>query len=231
MTRGHSRARFRAYCKKTDQAERLKPTRKKSARPRRTHFIRGVALETTVNVSFALNLHCRGLKMPEELKYHYSNPKFKGKPWPSDGVKKNKKKNKNKQKKRQRRARILAKQILQPELQRCAKRCEEYLPEFWRKFGSATCEERMVLLKQAANPPWVRVSHAASRQLRKQFVNMGWKYLHLSIAETCATCNNPPQERHHVIPVCFGGIATALNLILICNACHDEIHPWMKSRD
>jgi len=110
------------------------------------------------------------------------------------------------------------------------KRCEDYLSHFWEKFNlTRTGEEKMRLLQRAASPPWKRVSPAMRLHLRNKYQRHGWKLLDVPISE-CPVCGNTSaSEKHHVIPLCFGGINENRNLLKICYGCHDAIHPWMKA--
>lgn len=108
------------------------------------------------------------------------------------------------------------------------KRCAEYLESFWPKFSAACPKERLALLKVAANPPWSRVSDSMRQSIRDSYSAKRWKYLNFPIEE-CGCCGEErATEKHHIIPVAFGGINSDFNLIKIGNRCHEEIHPWLR---
>lgn len=129
---------------------------------------------------------------------------------------------------KQKRADLRAK--LQPELQRNSARCQKYLVAFWTAFNeSKSGFERMDLLKEAANPPWQRISPSLLLSLRRQFRRRYTQYL-VGISEECAICSGQKwREKHHIVPLSYGGINDNANLLGICMGCHDEIHPWMKA--
>jgi len=153
----------------------------------------------------------------ESLKYHYSNPKFEGKPWLVDQKPKPKKSKRKRSKKRRRRA------FIHP----YEERCRSYLKDFWEIFNAGKLD-RMRLVQMASNPGWSRVDNGLRLRLRKDFSKRYTQYL-VGIAEECAICSGRRwTEKHHIIPLAFGGINDNLNLMGICMECHNEIHPWMK---
>jgi len=120
-------------------------------------------------------------------------------------------------------------QRLQKEKQEAAHRCRAYLAHFWPRFELAGGDlNRLELLRRAAHiPGWPRVSHDLNKRLRHEFRRKAHRLLSVPI-EKCATCEAVPREKHHIVPLCFGGINEDVNLVLICIGCHDFIHPWMK---
>lgn len=167
--------------------------------------------------------------MADELKYHYSNPKFEGLPWTVNLPRRKKRKSKA-EKRKKRKERQYRRNFLKAEKKGAEGRCRTYLKEFWPKFSTAESNtERLFLLTRAANPGWGRVTEYLRKALRKEFQSRYRKLLTVPI-EQCPTCGLRPKEKHHVIPLAFGGINEDINLILICMACHDEIHPWMKDK-
>jgi len=151
------------------------------------------------------------------LLYHYSNPVFKGKPWAIEEGRKKKKKHKP--------ARI---KISNQQFRDLVKRTQDYLVPFWDRFNSAeTDEARLSLLRAYSVPPWKRVSQHVRRLCRKDpHHQVSALFDSLGLVK-CATCDDPAENKHHIVPCCFGGPTISVNLILICEKCHESIHPWM----
>lgn len=131
--------------------------------------------------------------------------------------------------KKRRRAKSRKQQI---EFELCEKRTREYLKGFWERFNAEeTKENRLVLLKDAANPDWPRVSgKMRSRCRRDKYHKMSILFSGLGEIE-CASCESIASEKHHIIPCCYGGPTIQENLIMICMGCHNEIHPWLFSQE
>jgi HNH endonuclease len=161
--------------------------------------------------------------MEEGLKYHYSNPKFDGLPWAVD--RKNRKAWGSKKTKKQRGRRRQGRKYGNPH----AKECQERLLGFWKKFETLpNSAMRLDLLRRMSRPPWRRVSDELRKRLRRQFA-VKYRSLLANIDDWCGVCGDGVwKEKHHIIPLSHGGINEDLNLIAICQKCHDEIHPWMK---
>jgi len=120
---------------------------------------------------------------------------------------------------------------LREEMLSASERTTQYLATFWPKFNAVTNNaDRLTLLKRAANPGWGRVTEELRRFLRASFGRKAYQMLVVPI-EQCACCENRPQEKHHIVPLSYGGINEELNLIFICETCHNAIHPWMVSRE
>lgn len=140
--------------------------------------------------------------------------------WKRKGTKRKKKKSKIE--KRQHKA------FKQEERIEAEKRCNEYLNIFWWEFNrAATGEQRLAVMKKAAVPGWRRVSQSLQTSLRAKFLRR--KYPEALYQEECLVCNSEyARERHHIVPLHFGGTNDMMNLLRICYTCHEEIHPWMK---
>jgi hypothetical protein len=131
-------------------------------------------------------------------------------------------------KKSKRKKRREKKQKLTLERRMAADRCAKYLKYFWPKF--TFCEtpgDRLALVKEATGLDWW-VSKELRLKLREEYKRNRFRYLAVEI-DTCGICEmNRPEERHHVVMLAYGGINADINLLAICLACHDYIHPWMK---
>jgi HNH endonuclease len=93
------------------------------------------------------------------------------------------------------------------------------LDTFWSHFNRARGRtEKLALLRQMAA---VRVFNPAPYKERRN------ARLGLRVFGDCRVCSNDAKHRHHIIQVKNGGPNKLKNLILLCQACHCEIHPWM----
>ena len=158
----------------------------------------------------------------ETVKHIYSNPKFKGLPWAIDETRKKKSKAKkewNRRRKEDRRT------LVNPH----AGKCNGVLERFWMQFdGLPNTSMRLGYLREMSSPGWPRVDKKLRERLRREYAKK-YRFLLVNIDEQCGICGNGPwKEKHHIIPLSFGGINEDLNLIAICVECHNEIHPWMK---
>jgi 5-methylcytosine-specific restriction endonuclease McrA len=155
----------------------------------------------------------------ETVKHIYSNPKFQGLPWSVDQKKKIRGKGKKKKLRRTRRHLVNLN----------ATKCRELLENFWRMFDALpNTSMRLGYLRETSSPGWPRVDEGMRKRLRREF-SRRYRDLLKNIDEQCGICGNDRwREKHHIIPLSFGGINDDLNLIAICMKCHNEIHFWMK---
>lgn len=80
--------------------------------------------------------------------------------------------------------------------------------------------ERLEFLKEEARiKPWEKASKRYKRLRRVRF-SLKSKY--------CIVCGAKANCTHHVKPLINGGTNKDNNLVPLCNACHEEIHPFMK---
>jgi HNH endonuclease len=101
---------------------------------------------------------------------------------------------------------------------------------FWKYFESNTDEDKLGRLIILANQPnKLRIKPRKLRRVRKKYERHRRSLLNIPDCK-CGTCDRPARIRHHIIPLCFGGRNSPLNLILICNQCHEKIHPWMARK-
>jgi hypothetical protein len=102
------------------------------------------------------------------------------------------------------------------------------LERFWCNWVKIESDElRLAALIQLANHFKLRVKDRRLREMRGKYNRNKRSLLNIPM-EKCATCDRKAKVRHHIIPLSVGGINSPLNLILICDMCHEEIHPWMK---
>lgn len=55
------------------------------------------------------------------------------------------------------------------------------------------------------------------------------KHKKLDLAGNCVVCGASADVRHHIIQLQKGGTNGPQNLVLLCDPCHEEIHPWLKT--
>jgi hypothetical protein len=60
----------------------------------------------------------------------------------------------------------------------------------------------------------------------EQFKGVAWKKY------PCWCCRKDPATvRHHIIQIQHGGRNTPENIVVLCDKCHESIHPWLKRPD
>jgi len=45
----------------------------------------------------------------------------------------------------------------------------------------------------------------------------------------CFVCGEQGTARHHIVQLKNGGINSRKNIVSLCDSCHAEIHPWLKT--
>jgi hypothetical protein len=169
--------------------------------------------------------------MSNELLYHYSNPRFEGKPWAIEQKKRhaNQRKKKHYRGKKKRRTVKLGWRA-DPVLMDRQRKARQFLEAFWPEFEKMpNTDLRLKLLRKAANPPWPRIDDRVRMKLRRDFARK-WVFLLTEIDAYCGVCGNMRwKEKHHVVPLSHGGLNENLGLLAICIKCHEEIHPWLKT--
>lgn len=106
----------------------------------------------------------------------------------------------------------------------------QVLRGFWESWDSfQTDERRLEELIKLADRFKARIRPKKLRKVRKRYERHRRDLLTIPECK-CGTCDRPARVRHHIIPLCVGGINSPLNLILICHWCHEKIHPWMKGQ-
>lgn len=100
----------------------------------------------------------------------------------------------------------------------------------WREFSVLTSlTERYELLKHMAHQVYQinPLGKLHNHRMRRRFNVFKQDDLPLD-GKVCGCCEAPAEIRHHIIPITNGGHNDKLNLLELCRACHEEIHPWMK---
>jgi 5-methylcytosine-specific restriction endonuclease McrA len=94
---------------------------------------------------------------------------------------------------------------------------------------------RMALLqfasKQNGHPGWSRTPQARLEQLRYQFITDHVKRRRYPRSSVCFACHYPIDKyyfaRHHILALSRWGNNRRLNVVTVCEPCHEEIHPWL----
>ena len=93
--------------------------------------------------------------------------------------------------------------------------CTAALTEFWRRVNDG--EARLPLLLEFS----LRIVGPSLGRPRA-------KTHRLPLGKPCWACRRGQGwHRHHVIQVQYGGVTTRHNLVVLCVACHAEIHPYL----
>jgi hypothetical protein len=107
---------------------------------------------------------------------------------------------------------------------------KKLLSKFWVRWRLLDSDElRLAALVQIAGKFNSPVKKNRLNQMRGSFNKKKRKLLKFGNTPKCAVCPNKAMVRHHVIPLNVGGINSPVNLILLCDDCHEEIHPWMRT--
>jgi HNH endonuclease len=100
---------------------------------------------------------------------------------------------------------------------------------FWRHFKAArTVEMRIQLLRELAEVVRYKPVPKTLDLHRRKFDKKKHRLARLT-GKDCAVCMSPANVRHHIVQLQNGGINHRKNLVLLCNRCHAEVHPWLKS--
>ena len=86
--------------------------------------------------------------------------------------------------------------------------------------------ERLKLLREVANFTFRELTKLQRQQLRTKFNKRTKKWI--LVEGKCKVCGEKAECRHHIIPLSRGGHNHKKNVMLLCNQCHSEIHPWLK---
>jgi len=95
---------------------------------------------------------------------------------------------------------------------------------------------RMALLqfasKQNGHPGWSRTPQARLEQLRYQFVTDHVKRRRHPRGLACFACHDEIDKyhfaRHHILALSRWGNNRRINIVTLCQSCHEEVHPWLR---
>ena len=143
--------------------------------------------------------------MATGLKFHWTNPKFAGKPWAIEESRKKKKKSKKRNRKEKHRLKQ-HRRAVQQDVHLIVEYRRRAIEEFWTTFnGCKTTHDRLLLLRRFANPPWKRIDNNLRLLMRKKF-GRSWSKLLTGIGPECGSCEvNRWTEKHHIVPLAYGG--------------------------
>jgi 5-methylcytosine-specific restriction endonuclease McrA len=121
--------------------------------------------------------------------------------------------------------------MVEIDAQRRSYQASQHLKKFWDAAHRATRLGRRDLLRRYAmlklDPdPYLAANPSVARHHFEKRKSRG----HYRMNGACWCCRvEPARERHHIIALAHGGPNRTLNIVKICAACHDEIHPWLKA--
>ena len=104
----------------------------------------------------------------------------------------------------------------------------ERLKRFAKQFSQARkIDVRLKLLREMAELKYPTIRPKLQPLIRAEFDENKHKWLKLK--GVCAVCDGQPNVRHHIVQIQNGGLNHHSNLLLLCNPCHAEVHPWLKT--
>lgn len=98
---------------------------------------------------------------------------------------------------------------------------DQKLRYFWNQIRKNT-PNRIKLLKEFSE---IKIS---SKDLLTEKRIRFNKDINLKRAKKCFVCKEKADIRHHIILLRNGGKNIPLNIISLCNKCHEGRHPWLK---
>lgn len=107
--------------------------------------------------------------------------------------------------------------------------------KFWSHFGGEKCaksnlpwHETIAIFMQFAGREIRKSSACELPKAREGYKSKRAKLHHFRDFGECFACPSRADCRHHIIQLQNGGRNKPDNLVSLCNACHAEIHPWLK---
>lgn len=108
---------------------------------------------------------------------------------------------------------------------------------FWNVFGGwrakaiyphFTREFKLAELKKIAALRIKYYKQDSPEKRRSKFNETKRTLCRQPIGSPCFVCGCPGFNRHHLIQLQHGGINSRRNLVILCDPCHAEVHPWLK---
>lgn len=90
---------------------------------------------------------------------------------------------------------------------------------FLERFYSSKCDKLSLLKKYSRITVPNDIPHTERRKIYKASFKHNY--------DNCYSCNNPANERHHIIGIKNGGSNDKSNVVGLCLECHYKIHPWL----
>ncbi len=110
------------------------------------------------------------------------------------------------------------------------------LLSFWERFGKWTAkgdysgfnkEHKIEALQKMAALVLEYRRQQPIEKRREVFDSVKKNLCRQKIGAPCFGCSHPGFNRHHIIQLQNGGINSRRNLVILCDDCHAEIHPWL----
>lgn len=110
---------------------------------------------------------------------------------------------------------------------------KEKLAGFWQRFAGEkrTHYAPSVKLQALREMAEVRIPYKKQSPLsrrREQFDRVKHRLCRARLGSKCFVCFRPGFNRHHIVQLNNGGINSRRNLVILCNACHAQVHPWLS---
>jgi len=111
------------------------------------------------------------------------------------------------------------------------------LEDFWKDFGGwyprrdysrFSASFKLARLNQMAALVIEYKKQNGSSTRRSEFNEVKSRLCRDPIGSPCFVCGKQGRARHHIIQLQNGGINARRNLVILCEPCHAEIHPWLK---
>ena len=97
---------------------------------------------------------------------------------------------------------------------------EVALDVFWRQVNRDA--DKLVLLRAYAEVAILRPGSWDFNAVRAHFNTLRFSQ------EPCFVCHFEHTHRHHIIQIQHGGTSYARNMVPLCEACHQTVHPWLS---
>ena len=96
--------------------------------------------------------------------------------------------------------------------------------QFWRKFNKTQdVLKKLEILKEFAA---VRIHNPVDAKTRREQFEKSRGHIRIH-GKPCGCCGGKAEHRHHIIMLKNGGANKKRNIIVLCEWCHCQIHPFM----
>lgn len=102
----------------------------------------------------------------------------------------------------------------------------------WHPSGGYSQFQKELKLKRLMEMASIMIPYRNQTDLQKrrhQFNESKRRLCRQPIGSPCFACGANGFNRHHIIQLQNGGINSRRNLVILCDDCHAEIHPWLKT--
>jgi len=104
----------------------------------------------------------------------------------------------------------------------------KHLATFWRKVQGLPRQDKLAMLKRMATIEAGRPTSGELSDKRGRFDDKKWMVDLRGAA--CFVCGQAGHHRHHVIALGKGGHNGHDNIVVLCEWCHQDIHPFMAPK-